>query len=273
MLKFTLVMSVYAGEDPSFLSQCVESILAQTVLPDEWIIVKDGPLMDGLEAVLRGIAFQNELRIIALPENVTQGPARAEGIKAARYEWVAVMDSDDICAPDRFEKQLAMIGGNPGLDIIGGQISEFINSPKGAKASRRVPLNRNEITRFAKRRNPFNCMTVMLRRDLALATGNFQYFPWFEDYDLWTRMLAAGAVCANHADVLVYVRVGGGMYARRRGASYIRSELRMQRQLKDLGFIGIAGYAKNIALRVPVRLLPEKMLARVYNRFARTRGK
>ena len=269
MVNFSLVMSVYAKENPAYLSLCVESILKQTVLPDEWLIVKDGPLTDELESVLGGISFPNELSIIALPENVTQGPARAEGLKAAKFDWVAIMDSDDICAADRFEKQLAMIENNPGLSLIGGQIAEFTGSVEQVAAFRYVPVDHEGIKRFAKRRNPFNTMTVLLRRDLALAAGNFRYFLWFEDYDLWARMIKCGAVCANHPDVLVHARVGAGMYGRRRGKTYIRSEWRMQRQLLSLGLNNAAGFALNIVTRIPIRLLPERYLEGVYKRFAR----
>lgn len=262
-------MSVYAKESPIFLAQCLDSISAQTVKPDELIIVKDGPLTEELEAALRNCRFSGRVHTIALPENVTQGPARAEGLTTARHSWVAIMDSDDICRPDRFEKQLSMIEREPGLGLLGGQIAEFAGDRGDVVATRNVPAAHSEIIRFAKKRNPFNHMTVMLRRDLAIRAGNYRYFPWFEDYDLWTRMISKGAVCANHSDVLVDVRVGSGMYGRRHGASYIRSELRMQKQLKDLGFIGAPGFVRNTALRLPVRLLPEKAVAAVYGKIIR----
>ena len=271
MTDFSLVMCLYAKEDPAYLAQCVDSILSQTVLPDEWVIVKDGPLTDGLEAVLRDgdRRFPQGLNVVALPENVTQGPARAAGLLAAAHDWVAIMDSDDICVPDRFEKQLAMISADPALDLIGGQIGEFADNPGEVVALRTVPTDHDGVLRFMKRRNPFNSMTVMLRRDLALRAGNYRYFPWFEDYDLWARMVKAGAACANHPDVLVNARVGAGMYGRRRGMSYIRSEWRMQRQLLELGLINGAEFVGNVVTRIPVRLLPAGWLAAVYNRFAR----
>ena len=272
MIRISLIMSIYAKENPIFLSQCLNSIVTQTVLPDEWIIIKDGPLTGELDAILDTIDFPNELKFIALPENVTQGPARAEGVKAAKYEWIAVMDSDDICEPDRFEKQQKMIDDRPELGLIGGQIAEFISTPDDIVTTRIVPTEHADIKNYAKKRNPFNQMTVMFKRDLVLGVGNYDYFPWFEDYDLWARMIAAGAICANHPDVLVKARVGSGMYGRRRGGSYIRSELRMQRQLKNLGLINLLGYFRNIIVRVPARLLPEKVLASMYKRFARSSG-
>jgi len=269
-MKFSVVMSVYAKENPSFLSKCLESLSAQTVMPDELIVVKDGPLPEELERVLAESCFPSEMQVIALPENVTQGPARAIGLEAARNEWVAVMDSDDICRPDRFEKQLEMIERNPELGLIGGQIAEFADIPGDIKAVRKVPLDHDDIVTYAKSRNPFSQMTVMLKRDLAISAGNYRYFPCFEDYDLWVRMIKKGAICRNHADVLVDARVGSGMYERRRGIAYVKHEWEMQKQLRKLGIVGTGRFIMNVIMRIPVRLLPGKFLALLYNRFARS---
>ena len=263
-----MLTCVYEKESPEFLSQCIESVKAQKVLPDEWIIVKDGPLTDDLEKVLDSLCFQNETNIISLPENVTLGPARAIGIESAKHEWVAIMDSDDICLPDRFGKQLEMIQNEPELGLIGGQIVEFSDDPDSVVATRNVPTSHGDIIRFAKKRNPFNHMTVMLRRGQAMEAGNYRYFPLFEDYDLWTRMIKNGVMCANHPDILINARVNS-MYARRRGMSYIRAEWRLQKQLKAIGMISSAELIRNAAMRFPVRLLPEKALAAVYKRFIR----
>ncbi|MCL1835554.1 MAG: glycosyltransferase [Oscillospiraceae bacterium] len=267
--RFTLVICVYAKEDPTHFALCLESINAQSRMPDELIIVKDGPLTDELEMVLADFCFAGELAIISLPESVTQGPARARGVLAAKHEWVAMMDSDDLCRLDRFEKQLEAIEAAPEMGILGGQISEFAESPENAVSRRVVPLTHEDIAKYARRRNPFNQMTVMFRRSLAIEAGNYRFFPWFEDYDLWTRMISIGATCANLADTLVDARVGSGMYARRRGSAYIKSEWRMQKQLRQLGFIGGAGFLRNAAVRIPVRLLPHKLIAALYRMFAR----
>ena len=269
-LKFSLLLCTYAKENPQHLSQCLESILAQTVLPDELLIVKDGPLPHPLESVISGMSFPNILTVIALPQNVSQGLARAEGLKCAKYKWIAIMDSDDVCLPTRFEKQIAQIKANPKLDLIGGQVIEFDAIPGQTIAKRNVPTTHSEILTFAKKRNPFSMMTTMFKRDLALESGNFRYFPGFEDYDLWARMISNGAICANHPDVLVHVRVGNGMYARRKGLVYIRSEWRMQILLRKLGITNLCNFIGNIATRIPIRLLPHKGLEFIYKHFARS---
>ena len=268
-MKFSVLMCLYAGENPAFFSVCLGSIAAQTALPDELVLVKDGPLTVELEEVIQSYHLPFYTNVVTLPENVTLGPARAEGVRAARNDWVAIMDSDDICHPDRFRKQLDMIRDRPSLGLMGGQIAEFADDPKVISATRVVPCGNDDIVKCAKKRNPFNSMTVMFRREMALAAGNYRYFPWFEDYDLWVRMIKSGVACANSPDVLVSARVGSGMYARRRGIPYIRSEWQMQKHLKESGLINSAEFVRNSAQRIPVRLLPEKALAAVYNKYAR----
>jgi len=280
MIKFSLLMCVYEKEDPLHLKMCLDSINAQSIMPDEVVIVKDGPLTPELEDILENYRLSQKqlsqkqkspinVNIIALPENVTSGPARAASVEAACYDWVAIMDSDDLCKPDRFEKQLQMIEENPELGLIGGQIAEFVDDPKVTSATRNVPTKHDDIINFAKLRSPFSQMTVMFKRAAALSAGNYRYFLWFEDYDLWTRMINNGTICANHPDVLVDARIGSGMYGRRRGFRYIRSEWRMQKQLRDLGFINIIEFVRNVILRIPIRLLPGKMIAPAYRRFTR----
>jgi len=292
MVKFSLLLCIYAKDNPEHLRECLSSVGALSLFPDEIVIVKDGPLPESLEKVIQVLQRNGhcpdalasepnptprhlnnnhsaELNIITLPENVTLGPARAAGINAAKHEWVAIMDSDDICRPDRFEKQLRMIEENPNLGLIGGQISEFTGTPDNKVSKRIVPLTHDDIVRFIKKRTPFNHMTVMLKREEAVNAGNYRLFPWMEDYDLWTRMIKNGTICANSPDVLVDARVDKNTFKRRRGIKYIRSEWRLQKELRKLGLIGTCGFLRNVVFRIPVRLLPGGLIACVYRGFAR----
>ena len=269
-IRFSLLLCTYAKDNPLHLAQCLESICRQTILPDELLIVKDGPLTDALENVITALRFQNKITVVQLPKNVSQGLARAKGMAVAKHEWVALMDSDDVCVPNRFEKQLTLLKQYPDAVLTGGQIIEYDDIPGRVVAKRRVPIKHDDIVRRAKYRNPFNTMTVMLNRQAALKAGNFKYFLNFEDYDLWARMMANGAICANHTDVLVCVRIGNGMVARRRGLTYIKTEWCMQCQLKKLKMINIPLFLRNVLVRIPVRLLPKKLLYFMYKHFARS---
>ena len=270
-VEFSLLLCTYKNDKPEHLKECLDSIIAGTVLPSEMVIVKDGPLSAELDDVINSTHFPFEVNIVALPNHQTLGIARREGVMAAKHEWIALMDSDDIMVPDRFEKQLAEIVKNPKVDIIGGQIAEFSKVQSQIHALRLVPIHHEEILAFAKERNPFNAMTVMFKKDFALKSGNFRYFPGFEDYDLWVRMIKNGAVCINHEDILVYARTGHGMYSRRRGVSYIKNEWRMQRQLRALDLISRWRFLVNHVTRIPARLLPIRALEIVYIWLMRSR--
>ena len=125
--KFSVLMSLYIKEKPENLRACMDSLLSQTLLPDEIVIVKDGPLTDGLEAVLSEyVSKAPELyTIVPLETNRGLGLALAEGMLHCKYELVARMDTDDICRNDRFELQLKEFEKDPDLDICGSHIVEF----------------------------------------------------------------------------------------------------------------------------------------------------
>ena len=120
-----------------------ESIYSQTGLPGEVVLVEDGRLTDELyEAISEYECGPSEINFVTvkLEKNSGLGLAVSEGIKHCSNELVARMDTDDICVPDRFERQLNAFSENPGLDIIGGYISEFSDDTRNILSERTVPL-------------------------------------------------------------------------------------------------------------------------------------
>ena len=108
-VKFSVLLSIYYKEKPEYFSECMESIYSQTVLPDEIVLVEDGRLTDGLYEAIRDYECRpSEINFVTvkLEKNSGLGLALAEGIKHCSNELVARMDTDDICVPDRFERQL-----------------------------------------------------------------------------------------------------------------------------------------------------------------------
>lgn len=107
-LKYTVLMSVYYKEKPEYLSLSIESMLNQTVKPDEFIIVKDGPLTTELDEVINNFvtAYPKMFNIIVNETNLGLGPALAKGIENSKNELIARMDSDDYVVSTRCEKQL-----------------------------------------------------------------------------------------------------------------------------------------------------------------------
>ena len=129
---FSVLMSLYEKEKPEYLKQCMKSILHQTIIPNQIVIVKDGPLTDELEDVLTDYVEQNPklYTIVSLDTNQGLGLALAEGIRHCRYDLVARMDTDDLSVRTRFERQLKEFRADPGLDICGSHIVEFEDNPE-----------------------------------------------------------------------------------------------------------------------------------------------
>ena len=240
--------------------------MCQTVLPDQIVIVKDGPLTEELESVLGEYVSKDPdlYTIVPLETNRGLGLALAEGIQHCKNELVARMDTDDICRQDRFEIQLAEFEKDPSLDICGSSILEFENSLDQIVAARRVPLSDADIKVYQKRRDAFNHMTIMYKRSKVLEAGNYQSCMLMEDTYLWVRMLLAGATCKNIEESLVYARIGENMYERRGGFSYFRKYRQGRKKVKQTGYIGTWDYQYTLFVQFVVAMLPNKLRGWVF---------
>lgn len=267
---FSVLMAVYVKEQPAYLAQALESLCNCDSPIREVVLVEDGPLTDALHDVVAGFRVRLPLKSLALPRNLGLGPALTAGLQVCSAPWVARFDTDDLIVPDRFERQLGWLRAHPHIDLCGGWIREFDESPHTEIGRvRRVPETHEAIAAYARRRNPFNHMTVMFRRETALAAGAYGNEPMYEDYALWVRMLQGGARTANLPEVLVLARTGDDMFGRRGGLKYVASEWAMQRTFLRSHFISSFRFLANLAVRVPVRLAPNKMRKLVYELFLR----
>ncbi len=267
---FSVSMCVYGGDNPEWFETAVESILNQTVSPSEVVLVVDGPVPDELDAVIKKYEVNDIFKVIRFKENQGHGNARCAGIDACTNELVALMDADDISLPRRFEIQLSVFENDPTLDIVGGNITEFIDTPNNIVAKREVPQSDFDIKQYMKKRCPMNQVTVIFKKQSVDSVGG--YIDWYcdEDYYLWIRMMLANMKFANVSDTLVNVRVGKEMYQRRGGKRYFQSEAKLQKYMLDNNIIGFATYFVNVAKRFVVQvLLPNKIRSWVFKKFAR----
>lgn len=267
---FSVLMSVYAKEQPEYLAAALESLCNCHTPLHEIVLVEDGPLPQALSEVI--YAYRERLPIYSLRLSINQGlgPALTAGLNACSTPWVARFDTDDLVEPHRFEHQIRCLRMHPDVDICGGWIREFDEDPNTEVGRiRRVPVSHEAISSYAQGRNPFNHMTVMFRRDLALAAGGYGDEPMYEDYALWVRMLQQGARAMNLPEVLVLARTGPAMFARRGGLRYVASEWQMQRTFLRTRFIGPMRFLVNLAIRLPVRLVPNGLRGFIYERLLR----
>lgn len=256
MINFSVCTSVYKNDNSNYVRIALNSITTeQTCQPSEVVLVVDGPVPGALSNVIKSYESSGGFHVIWLPENRGLGNALKLGVENAKYPIIARMDSDDISAPDRFEKQLNYLEEHPDCDIVGGQMTEFIDHPDNIVGRRGVPLTNEDIYKYMKSRCGLNHVTVMFRKDAVLKAGNYQDWFWNEDYYLWLRMMIAGCKFANLPDTLVNVRVGKDMYARRGGLKYFKSEASLQKYMWNNGIIPFPQYVFNILVRLCVQIL------------------
>ena len=266
---FTVLMSVYRKEHPGALSSALESLVNQSQMPEEVVLVQDGPLTDDLHDVIDGYLAKLPMRLVPLSVQVGLPRALNAGLDVARQPWIMRFDTDDFCLPDRVRMQAAMAETGE-FDLFGAQIAEFDHDPARARRLRRVPCEHAAIVRYGLRRNPFNHMTVCYRRGLVHALGGYPDILYMQDYALWMRMLSKGVRAANSARVLVHARVGSGLIARRGGLRYAISEARLQRTLVSLGLKNRRTAAIDGFIRSAIFLSPETVREFVYGRFLRS---
>ena len=266
VIKFSVLMSVYKNEKPDYLRESLESVVQQTVMPNEIVIVKDGLLTEELDAVINEYSenYPAFFKIVAFEKNRGLGLALKDGVLVCSYEYIARMDTDDICKANRFEKQINCLKENPCTALLGTWIKEFSKDKNNPDTITKLPCGHQEIVEFAKSRNPFRHMTVIFKKQAVLDSGNYRDFLWFEDYDLWVRVIQNGYEVANLPEFLVDVRAGNDMFARRGGWKYLKQDLRFQRFLLESKFITVFKFIENLFVRSIVRLVPNDVRVWVY---------
>ena len=271
--SYSVLMSVYAKEQPECLREAIQSILNQTVITNDFVIVCDGPLTPELDNVLEmsSVKDPGRFQILRLENNQGLSNALNVGIRFCKNELVARMDSDDISLPYRCERQLEKFENDPELCLCSGDIAEFETNPDQPQFVRHVPEIHEEIVKYAKKRNPMNHVAVMYKKSAVNAVRGYIEIGLNEDYFLWARMLQKGYRSANINEILVKVRDGNGMYARRGGWRYSQAAVKLQIEFLKMNFISYSEFIRNCFLRVSGSLLPSTIRKYLYqNRLRNT---
>ena len=265
---FSVLMSVYAKDRPAWVREALGSVLSNTAKPAEVVIMVDGPIPADLQAVLEKATSNPLVRIISHPVNIGRGAALAIAVPHCKNELIALMDADDVCRKNRFEKQLAFFAANPDLAVCGGQIQEVESESFAPLTQRHVPLTHPEILHYLKTRMPFNNQTVMFKRSAILASGNFQAFGLLEDYYMWVRVAAKGYQMANVPDILVDMRVNPAMYGRRGGYNYFHMNKLLFDKMRSLHLLSTWEYYYTLSVRFVVQVLMPNTLRSYFYRKA-----
>jgi len=266
---YSVLMSVYKKDEPSFLVTAIESMLKQTVLCEQFIIVEDGPLPEKLQEVIDGYASkQPELfSVVKLSENKGLANALNNGIAVSRNELIARMDSDDISFPQRCEKQLLMFQQNPELALVGTATLDFFDSPENAKPSvRPTPANADDIKRILKRNDPFAHPTVMYKKSVIQACGGYDAsLRRVEDYELFSHLVALGYEATNIEEPLLYYRANKMMILRNRSKVNRDTRIFVQKKIYQRGECSFADYLYVVLAMRIAGLIPCCVYEKAYN--------
>jgi glycosyltransferase involved in cell wall biosynthesis len=204
-IPLSVVMPVFNAEP--YLSAALESVLSQTFSRFEVIAIDDGSTDQSAQILERFAREDSRIRVISISRC---GLARALniGMRAADGEFIARMDADDICLPDRFQQQLAFMAKNPDVIAVGASYL-FIDEDGEPLCPRTEVYETHEqidAAHFNGKGGAIGHPTVLMRRAPLSRIGFYRELDHCEDLDLWLRMAEVGRL-ANLPDVLLKYRL------------------------------------------------------------------
>ncbi|MEX2382399.1 MAG: glycosyltransferase family 2 protein [Opitutales bacterium] len=206
-----------------YLEFCIESILCQTYVNFELLILNDGST-DETEVYLNGHK-DDRIRIVT-KENEGFVKTLNLGLKLASYNWVARIDADDAMAPFRLEKQVEFLEKHPEYRAVSSNYG-FLNSQnKKLGIEKRIELEKPPRFHPVHDPNILHAGILYNRKDV-LSVGGYREVVPAEDLDLWLRMYPEFPI-AHQREVLTYVRIltegiSSGNYIKQRAMwSYVK---------------------------------------------------
>lgn len=273
MEQYSVLMSVYQGDNPDYLLLSLESMINQTLVPSEIVLVKDGQLTKELDRVIEDIASRfNSLKIVSLERNVGLGLALNEGLKHCESDLVARMDADDYSLPNRCEEQVKLFMSNPNLVVTSCSVEEFVDELSNVVGYRTLPITNEEIYRFAKRRDPFNHPSTMYRKTKVLEVGGYGNYRKNQDTDLWIKLLSNNVECYNTNIPLVKFRFDEQTYKKRK--SWLNTKILINLRYKAWreGFNSFWDFLFVAGTQLGIYILPIEFQRIIYKKMLRDRG-
>ena len=267
----SILMAVYKNDNPVLFEKAMTSIFANSLIPNEIVLVIDGKINFELENVVNQFNEKYNLKIVRNKENLGLDKSLNIGLKYVKNEIIFRCDSDDVNKSNRFEEQFDYLSENTEVSVIGAQIDEFDEFDQYS-GSRCVPTTMEGILKYARYRNPMNHQTVAMRKSAVIAVGGYpENTVYKEDYILWVRMLGCGLVIKNLSHSLVDVSAGDSLMNRRGGLKYAFGEITVQKELVAARISPIYLALFVFILKFSLYLTPTRILSTFYKKFLRTK--
>lgn len=262
-------MSVYYKENPEWFDQSILSVLNNTLIPDEIVIVKDGLLTNELENIISKYKGNPKFQIVGYEDNRGLGKALNFGIEHCHNELIARMDTDDISMADRFAKQINCFKQNPNIAIVGSNITEFFENPDNEIAVKVVPENNNEIRKYIKKRSPFNHPSVMFKKSAVINVGSYIDLFRLEDYYLWYRLIKNNYNGYNIQESLLKMRTPSDFYKRRGGFKAFKSRMTINKIMLSDSYINFFEFLYVFFINFINAIMPNFIRSLVFKKILR----
>ncbi|MDR1472213.1 MAG: glycosyltransferase [Synergistaceae bacterium] len=271
---YSVLIPVYKGDLPGPLKFAVESMMKQTIKPDEIVIAVDGPIGSELEAVIAEFERQNGEVFSVYRYDVNEGLGKLlnKTVPLCRNEYIARMDADDYSRPERMERQFAVLRECQEIDVVGCNVDEFSGSIDNVIARVILPETPDEVYAFAKKRCPIRHPALLFRKSDVLKIGNYNVQDRVQDYDLIVRMLQNGLKVYNIQQPLVLIRISEDFYRRRGGLRYLKCIYTTKKNFLKSGFMSLGEFIVSFGGHALVILMPSWLRGFIYNKFLRKKA-
>ena len=205
-MKLSVILPAYNSE--LVLEKAIDSVLSQTFKDFEFIIINDG----STDKTLNIIKSYSDNRIILIDqENKGLAKTLNIGLNIAKGEYIARMDADDICIPNRFEKQIFYLDSKKDVGLLGTGVEVIDDKDKHISFHAPYVGHRKLQKIMFEKGNPFKHPSVMFRKEIALQCGGYNELigKYFEDYFLWNSMSYISKV-DNLPEILLKYRIASG---------------------------------------------------------------
>ena len=198
----SIIMPVHNSE--AFLAQTINSVLEQTYINWELIIIDDCSEDDSPAIAQRYEESDKRIRCYRNMNNMGAAASRNKGIEYAKGEWIAFLDSDDLWRNEKLDKQLTL-AKEQNSDLIYSSYALFFDDENNGK--RRDYLVPSTVTYLSLlEENYIGCSTVLIKKE-ALAGKRFSPSIYHEDYALWLNLLRSGIKASGNPEILVDWRI------------------------------------------------------------------
>ncbi len=210
--RVSVLMGAY--DNGSTLAAAMRSILDQTVADLELIVLDDGSTDDSRAVAEAVAATDPRVRVIGMDSNVGIARSLNAGIDAARAPVIAIQDADDFSAPDRLERQLALLDARPDVAVVGSRMHEV--GPAGEPLAPRTTFAAGDVNGVLLRFNPVPNTSAAFRRDVVLGLGGYDpRYRYAMELDLWLRVADRWTVHAIDAPLSTRRMTGVNVAARK----------------------------------------------------------